>query len=90
MPPIKTDDAFFDKIQYSRKTELYKAAIDIAKLILLNYHPDVNKGNNDVLALMFDMNSLWEKFVFTSLRKNKPSNYTLKSQSVKQFWKKWR
>ncbi|MEQ1554592.1 MAG: hypothetical protein ABL929_10455 [Ferruginibacter sp.] len=88
LPPIKTDDAFFDKIQYSRKTELYKAAIDIAKLILLNYHPDVNKGNNDVLALMFDMNSLWEKFVFTSLRKNKPSNYTLKSQSVKQFWKK--
>ncbi len=88
LPTIKTDDSFFDKIQFNRKTEPYKSAIDIARLILLNYHPDVNKGNNDVLALMFDMNSLWEKFVFISLRKNKPFNYTIKSQTTKLFWKK--
>jgi 5-methylcytosine-specific restriction enzyme subunit McrC len=85
---IKTDDTFFEKIQYNRKTESYKPAIDIARLILLNYHPDVNKGSKDVLALLFDMNSLWEKFVFISLRKYKPLHYSIKSQMTKQFWKK--
>jgi 5-methylcytosine-specific restriction enzyme subunit McrC len=69
LPNIKTDEAFFEKLVYSRKTEPYKKGIDIAKLLFLNYYPDVNKGKNDVLALMFDMNRLWEKFVFTSLRK---------------------
>lgn len=88
LAPINVDAAFFEKIEYNRKTEPYKKAIEIARLILLNYHPDVSKGNNNVLALMFDMNALWEHFVYVSLKRHNPNNFEIKAQAKKYFWKR--
>lgn len=82
---IKVDAAFFEKIHYTRKTEPYENAINIARLILLNYHPDLSTGRIDVLALMFDMNLLWEQFVYKSLRKHL-KDYIVKTQTSKPFW----
>ena len=90
MPDIKVTEATFDKLVFSRKTQSYKQAIDIAKLLLLNYHPDIIAGRNNVLALMFDMNKLWEKFVYVSLRKYHmtcPVISTISKQTDKSFWK---
>jgi 5-methylcytosine-specific restriction enzyme subunit McrC len=90
LPDVKADEAWFDKLQFDRKTEPYEKAASIAKLLILNYHPDLSTGKNDVLALMFDMNALWEKFVFQSLRKYKPDNgnYIIQAQTQKVFWKR--
>lgn len=87
MADISVSEAIFEKLVFNRKTYPYKKAIDIAKLLLLNYHPDVSKGRANVLALMFDMNILWERFVYISLRKNKPINTTITAQASKDFWK---
>lgn len=84
---IKITESMFDKLIFDRKTISYKGAIDIAKLILLNYHPDLSKGKNDVLALMFDMNLLWEQFVFKSLNRHKTKDEEIHSQNVRYFWK---
>jgi 5-methylcytosine-specific restriction enzyme subunit McrC len=54
-------------------------------MILLNYHPDIQGGSNSVLALMFDMNILWEKFVYISLKKNL-KDYKVSEQVPKLFW----
>ena len=84
---IKVSESVFDKLQFDRKTNGYRTSIDIAKLILLNYHPDVKRGRNDVLALMFDMNALWEQFVYASLRKHKAVDSTVNAQHSRNFWK---
>lgn len=82
---IKVSESTFSNIVFIRKTEVYRPAIEIAYLLLMHYHPNLSNGKNHVLALMFDMNKLWEKFVYVSLRKN--SNLTVSSQITKEFWK---
>jgi 5-methylcytosine-specific restriction enzyme subunit McrC len=86
MPDIIVTEATFEKLAFNRKTQQYKKAIEIAKLLLLRYHPDLSKGRNHVLALMFDMNKLWEKFVYVSLHKNLDAETIIKGQSWKYFW----
>lgn len=75
----------FEKLSLGRKFKHYETALSIAKLILLNFHPDLSNGQSDVLALMFNMNNLWEKFVFVSLRR-RLQNCNVKEQDHKLFW----
>lgn len=88
-PPV--NDIFVTKelfnFSLARQDEMYSHALDISKLILLNYHPDVSNGQNNVLALMFDMNLLWEKFVLNSLQKFLRKENKIDTQSSKDFWK---
>lgn len=87
---LNVSEITFDKIIYNRKNESYRKAVDIARLLLLNYHPDVSKGRNHVLALLFDMNLLWERFVYATLRqkfKKYRSEITITAQTFKYFWK---
>src|SRR6185312_14759545 len=62
MPEINVSETTYEKLVFNKKILSYKKAIDISRLLLLKYHPDVSKGRNNVLALMFDMNKLWEQF----------------------------
>jgi 5-methylcytosine-specific restriction enzyme subunit McrC len=80
-------EQLFDQIHLNRKTERYSEALEIARLILLNYHPDISKGSNHVLALMFDMNQLWERFITKMMRLHLSDRYQVKAQSNKVFWR---
>lgn len=64
---VKISEGLFQKLVYDRKTERYKNAIELARIILLNYHPDLKGGNNNILAIMFDMNLLWESYIIKML-----------------------
>ncbi|MDM1467353.1 restriction endonuclease [Myroides odoratimimus] len=86
MKEIKVNESTFTKIVFDRKNEHYQTALDIARLLLLNYHPDISKGRNDVLALMFDMNSLWEQFILVTLKRKLKSHHVI-AQPTKSFWK---
>ena len=86
MPNINVTDATFNKLVFNRKSLVYKKAIEVSKMILLHYHPDVSKGKNDVLAIMFDMNKLWEQFVFHSIKKHKSNSFSILRHQRKNFW----
>ncbi|RZK60523.1 MAG: restriction endonuclease [Pedobacter sp.] len=83
---LKVSEKTFSDIQYNRKNKSYHKAIEIAHLLLLNYHPDISSGKNNVLALMFDMNALWEEFVAVVLRKGL-KEHIIRTQSRKAFWR---
>jgi len=83
---IKVTASTIEQLFFNRKTFRYKEAIEIAAMLLLNYRPDISSGNNHVLAILFDMNDLWEEYIFRQLFKNKPSNWQIKSQNSKRFW----
>ena len=81
------NDQLFQNIHLNRKTERYSEAIEIARLILLNYHPDISRGRNHVLALMFDMNQLWERFISKMMKRHLSDRYLVKAQGNKVFWR---
>ncbi|HTE29011.1 MAG TPA: hypothetical protein VK666_01465, partial [Chryseolinea sp.] len=83
----RVNEEQFGRIIFDRKTEQYRKAVGIAKLLLLNFHPDVVKGKEHVLAIMFDMNVLWERFVYRSLQKFNNGTTTIESKFTKDFWK---
>jgi len=82
---INVTDATFVTMHFDRKSDGYHDAMQIAKLILLNYMPDMDHHRNNVLALMFDMNRLWEEYVYVVLRKEL-KDYNVTAQSSKRFW----
>jgi 5-methylcytosine-specific restriction enzyme subunit McrC len=82
---IKINEPVFQKIKYDRKSERYKTSVEIAKLLLLNYHPNIQKGKENVLALLFDMNMLWEKYIARQLKKVRELNFKVYEQSSKKF-----
>lgn len=84
---VRVSESTFERITFSRKTEVYHEAIDIARMLLLNYHPDLVSGRNNVLALLFDMNVLWEAWVVRQMRRFAPVGVAVSGQSSKVFWR---
>lgn len=77
----------FDKIIINRKNSDYKRALDIAKIIILNYSPSLSSGKDNLLTLLFDMNKLWEEYIYRILHKYKEDSDEVFFQNSKQFWK---
>jgi 5-methylcytosine-specific restriction enzyme subunit McrC len=67
---IGVTDRMFSRLPYTRNTERYRRTLQLARLIILNYSPDISGGREDVLAILFDMNSLFERFVYVQLKRN--------------------
>lgn len=82
---IAVNEELFKHIEFDRKTEDYREAIKIAQLLLLHYRPKNKSGNYDILALMFDMNKLWEEYVYVILKKQF-TKYVVRAQSRHSFW----
>lgn len=86
---LKVSAKTFEKITYNRKNTPYKLALQIAELILLNFRPDIRSGSRDLIAIMFDMNMLWEEYVYRILKRYSNYNgHNLKvyGQRKKEFW----
>ncbi|MEE1897978.1 restriction endonuclease [Flavobacterium rakeshii] len=78
----------FKKLVLGRKEVPYTRAIEIAKMLILNYSPSLNSGNTNMLTLLFDMNKLWEEYIFRVLYRHKPKEHTVSFQSSTEFWEK--
>ena len=84
---IEISEKHFRKIVFDRKNSDYQKAFDIAKIIILNYSPSLNYGSENLLTLLFDMNALWEEYIFRILQKHKKDEEKVFFQDSKKFWK---
>ncbi len=82
---VAVTEELFNGLQFDRKTEDYREAVQIAKLLLLHFRPKNTAGKYDILALMFDMNKLWEEYVYVIL-KEKFTKYVVRAQPRHGFW----
>lgn len=84
---IKVTAKTFDRVKENRKSSPYRKALEIAKLLLLNFRPDIRTGRNDMIALMFDMNRLWEEYVLRQLQRELiPAGWKVSGQRSQKFW----
>lgn len=86
LPPLKINEQTFSRLTYNRKTEHYRPALTIAKLLLLNYSPDIKGGKHNLLGILFDMNELFEAYVYQQLRKAATKGIQVSRQVSKRFW----
>lgn len=74
-------------IKLNRKSKDYKYALELARLIILNYSPSIVQGQERMLSLMFNMNVLWETYVLIELRKAlRNTDISIIGQGSKPFW----
>jgi 5-methylcytosine-specific restriction enzyme subunit McrC len=83
---IKVTKADFDRLQFDRKTHHYREALQIAFMLLLNYRPDIVSGTSNILAILFNMNDLWEEYIAVQIRKHLKDGWEIGLQKQKVFW----
>lgn len=83
---IPITEATFSKIPKSRKTAPYETVLMISKFIILNFAPNISSGSENMLALLFDMNSLWEEYILARLKQSEKEVKIYGQQSI-TFWK---
>ncbi|WP_370391078.1 McrC family protein [uncultured Winogradskyella sp.] len=81
------NDNHFKKIKLNRKSISYSYALELARLIILNYSPDISSGKERMLSLLFDMNELWEAYILKQLQKAcSKKDIKVSGQERKSFW----
>ncbi|GAL00790.1 hypothetical protein JCM19314_1827 [Nonlabens ulvanivorans] len=76
-----------NEMHLNRKTLGYKNALELARLIILNYSPDISSGKEKMLSLLFNMNELWETYILKQLQKATVGlEIEVSGQESKLFW----
>jgi len=76
----------FQKIKESRKIRPYKKALKIAEIIILNFSSEIKTGGTRLFALLFDMNKLWEEYLYRMLSRCDRESTKVSAQQSMKFW----
>jgi 5-methylcytosine-specific restriction enzyme subunit McrC len=91
LPEAAATAETFQRLRYDRHTERYRRATVLAEMILLNYAPDIRHGDRSVLAILFDMNVLFEHYVLCELqraaRELGGERLRVTGQTSRPFWR---
>ena len=60
-----------DRVIFTRLNNEYKKVFELAKLLLFGNSPKIHNDNFETFSFMFDMNKLFEEFIFEILKENK-------------------
>ncbi len=84
--PIKATAAIFEQLYAQPKFDRYRRALELARMITLHYSPDLRAGSHAVLAILFDMNQLFERYIQQQLQHYLDKEWLIRAQASKPFW----
>lgn len=84
--PILATSAIFEQLYAQPKFEHYRRALELARMITLHYSPDLRAGGHAVLAILFDMNQLFERYIQCQLQHYLNKEWLIRAQASKPFW----
>ena len=83
---LKITAKHFETLTINRHSAPYSNALDIAKMIILNYSPSLSSGSDNMLTLLFNMNQLWEDYIYRILYKHTDDSFEVLPQQREDFW----
>ncbi len=86
LPRWRPNLAELARLRLNRNTARYAHALRLARLILFHLSPNVVRGEAPLLALLFDMNALWERYVATLARRLRLPGVEVRTQDSRPFW----
>ena len=78
----------FDQLFQIKKYQAHRELLEISRLILLNFSPDIRSGRHHLFALLFDMNKLFEEYIFRRLKLLENDTLKVQRQTAKPFWQR--
>jgi 5-methylcytosine-specific restriction enzyme subunit McrC len=84
--PLHSRLGQYPSFSFDRMTSHYQVAVEIAHLLIGNYHPSLQPGSSSVLAILFDMNLLFEEFVYQQLIKIQNIDIKVARKVNRPFW----
>lgn len=75
----------FKSIIFDRKSEAYKVPLELARMILNAESNNLKSGNMPMIGILFDMNKLWEEYLYSILKKVEGVT-EIHFNSEKVFW----
>jgi len=87
--PFLPNQGFMDALRFDRRSERYRDALNLAWLILRNLSPNLSSGSQNVLALLFDMNVLFESTVRSLLERESRRDGTCIRVLAKETARYW-
>ena len=86
LPAVRPTPATFARLRYDRKTTPYRPALRIARLLLLRLSPDLHSGPQDLVALFFNMNHIWEAYLLRTIQRLAPAGWEVSKPAKVVFW----
>jgi len=67
----RINSSHFKKLHFDRLNEPYKPIVDLCQLFIENSSVELRPGHFKTFTFVFDMNKLFEEFIFEFIRRNK-------------------
>jgi len=78
----------FEQLLQNPKYRSYNRLIELARLILMNFSSDIRYGQHQLLAILFDMNVLFEEYIFQQLKNTSGIPIKISRQRSIPFWQR--
>lgn len=88
LTPYTVKSSHFNQLFKTQKYRPHHELLEISRLILLNFSPDIRSGQHHLFALLFDMNKLFEEYVFWKLKALETEDIKIQRQASKPFWQR--